>query len=119
MAVFRQSGRGSVKLIWQGATVSRQVEQAIQQAMAEEAAEVRADLRASLHKITGRMAAESFADVTVSGTKRQLALGSDVPYAIFEEQGTSQRPGHHVIRSVADRHVPHITPRLRAAIGGR
>lgn len=119
MAALRRAGRGSLKFTWRGATVQRQIDQAVQQALDAEAAEVRDDLRASLHKVTGRMAAESFAEVEVRGTKRQLALGSDAPYSIFEEQGTSRRPGHHVIRQVADRHVGHITPRLRAALGGR
>lgn len=120
MAVFRPSGGAgrAFKLQWQGATVLRRIEAGVQKALDAEAAEIHADLQESLHKVTGRMARESFAEVTVSGTKRTLRLGSDAPYSVFEEQGTSQRPGHHVIRTVADRHVGHITPRLKAAVGG-
>lgn len=118
MAVFRSSGRGALKLAWQGATVERQLVAGVDQALKEEAAEIRADLFTSLHKITGRMANESFAEVSVAGTKRTLRLGSDAPYSIFEEEDTSQRAGHHVIRTVAQRHVGHITPRLKAALGG-
>jgi hypothetical protein len=119
MPALRRSGGpgGRTQFQWQGATVARQVTAAVQTALANEASEIRADLQASLHKVTGRMAAESFAEVSVAGTKRTLRLGSDAPYSVFEEEGTSQRPGHHVIRTVADRHTPHITPAIRAAMG--
>lgn len=121
MAALRRSGGAGrrFKFVWQGATVFQQIDAAIAQALEDEAKEIRLDLLASLHKITGRMAAESFAEVSVAGTKRQLALGSDAPYSVYEELGTSRRPGHHVIRSVADRHAGHITQRLKAARGGR
>jgi hypothetical protein len=116
MAALRRSGQhGSVVFTWQGATVARAVEGAVSAALE---AEVRGDLQGSLHVITGRMARESFADVTVAGRKRTLRLGSTAPYAIYEEQGTSRRAGHHVIRSVADRHVSHVSGRIRAALGG-
>lgn len=121
MAALRPSGGPgrAFKFTWQGATVLRQIEAAVDQALKAEAAEIHADLEASLHKVTGRMAAESFADVTVAGTKRTLRLGSEAPYSIYEEEGTSQRAGHHVIRTVADRHVSHITPAIKSALGGR
>lgn len=119
MAALRRSGRhGSVVFTWQGASVARAVEGAVSSALEAEATEVRGDLQGSLHVVTGRMARESFADVTVAGKKRVLRLGSTAPYAIYEEMGTSRRAGHHVIRSVADRHVGHVSGRIRAALGG-
>lgn len=121
MAALTPSGGPgrSFRLTWRGATVSRQVDAAMRAALEDEAREVRADLQASLHRVTGEMAEKSFAEVTVSGTKRQLRLGSDAPHTAYHELGTSNYPAHPQIRAIADRHAPHITPRLRAALGGR
>jgi HK97 gp10 family phage protein len=97
--------------------VLRRLDAAITAGLEAEAQEVRQDLQASIHKITGRMARESFADVEVRGGKRTLVLGSDAPYAAYEELGTSRREGHPVIRQTADQHAPHITQRIAQAVG--
>jgi hypothetical protein len=121
MAVLRSSGGPgrAFKLTWQGATVLKQLEAAVLTAFDDEAEEIAEDLKATLHKVTEQMANESFARVTVSGTKRQLALGSDAPHTAYHELGTSNFKGHPQIRAIADKHVSHITPRLKAALGGR
>jgi hypothetical protein len=113
MAVFtRSGGRGTAtKFTWRGATVAQQITQAVERGMESEAQEIRADLFTSLHKLSGANAASSFAKVEIRGGKRVLVIGADMPYTIFEERR------HPIIRAVADRHVNHITPAIREAMG--
>lgn len=116
MAALRQGGQGgSVKFTWQGATVLRAWETQIQAGLEAEAAEVLDDLRSSIHVDSGDMRDKAFATVDVSGTKRTLRAGSTSDHAIYEELGTSVRPGHPVIREVIDRHIPHVTQKIAAA----
>ena len=118
MPSVSQGGRGgAVRLQWRGASVLRQWEAQITAGLEAEAAEVLADLRSSIHVDTGDMRSKAFAEVTVAGTKRTLRAGSDSEHAVYEELGTSNRPGHPQIRGVMDRHIPHVTARIRAARG--
>lgn len=118
MAAIRTGGSGGgARLTWQGATVLRAWEAQIQTGLEAEAKEILDDLHASIHVVSGDMRDKAFAEVTVSGTKRTLRAGSDSDHAIYEELGTSSRPGHPVIRQVMDKHIPHVTQKIRAARG--
>jgi hypothetical protein len=118
MAVISQGGSGGgVRFEWRGATVLKAWEDQIQAGMQAEAAEVLDDLRNSIHVQSGDMRDEAFAEVEVRGTKRTLRAGSASDHAIYEELGTSRRPGHPQIRGVMDRHIPHVTEKIRQARG--
>jgi len=45
----------------------------------------------------------------------ELQVGSEVPYAIYEEFGTSERPGHYPIRNTLDRVAYRFSDAIRAA----
>ena len=118
MAVVSKSGQGgAARFMWRGATVLDSWIEQIQAGMEAEADEVLADLRSSIHVVTGDMRDKAFARVDVRGTKRTLVAGSDSEHAVFEELGTSRRPGHPQIRGVMDRHIPHVTEKIRDARG--
>jgi hypothetical protein len=117
MARFRLAGghgrrRGAPRVTWNGGRVVQAINQAVEDAMRDEATEVVADLKGSIHRISGRMAEESYAEVEVRAGRRTLVAGSTAPYAIYEELR------HPVIREVMDRHIPHVPPRIRAKLGG-
>ncbi len=111
MVALRSSGKGRYKLTWQGATVKQAIDSALDAALEALAQEIRAYLQANLHRITGRMAAESFAEVEVRGGKRTLSLGSDAPYTIFHELRY-----HPQLRETADIFAPQVTPRIQQAL---
>ena len=111
MVALRSSGQGNYKLTWQGATVRNAIDSAVQEAMDNLAEEIRAYLQATLHRITSRMANESFAEVEVRGGKRTLSLGSDAPYTIYHELRY-----HPQLRETADLFAPQVTPRIQAAL---
>lgn len=124
MAVLRSAGgpygQGAFRFTWQGATVQQAWLSQIQDGMQTEATEILNDLHQSIHVVTGEMRDKAFARVEVAGTKRQIVAGSAAEHAAYEELGTSRRPGHPVIRSVLDRHAPHVTQKIAAARkGGR
>lgn len=91
----------------------------IQAGMERVAAEALDDLRASIHVDTGEMRDKAFAMVEVRGTKRTLVAGSAANHAVYEELGTSRRPGHPQIRQVVDRQAKRVTEAIRSARGGR
>lgn len=110
-------GRGNFTLRWRGATIRREIDAAVESALREEAAEVLADLQATLHVKTGEMNQGAFAEVGASGGKRSLAAGSTAEHTLYHELGTIYFEGHPQIRETMDRHIPHVTPRLRQKIG--
>lgn len=116
MAAFRLAGgpggRGNFRVTWQGATVLRAIDQATQRAMDAEASEVLSDLVLSIHRKSGEMAEKAFAVVEIRGGKRALVAGSEADHAVYEEIR------HPQIRKVMDRHVGHVPPRIREALGG-
>jgi len=125
MVVVRQAGtggiagsRGSFRFTWRGAAVANALDDAMQTAMEETAVEARTMAQGIVHVITGTLRASIFADVDARGAsgRRTLVLGAHAPYAIFEELGTSSRPGHPYLRPVMDRIAPKLTERLRAAV---
>lgn len=118
MAVIKQvGGKRSGTFQWQGATVLKAWEDQIQAGLEAEAEEIAEDLAATLHRDSGQLADESFAVVEVRGTKRTIRAGSDAPHTAFHELGTSNFEGHPQIRQIMDRHVGHVTERIRAARG--
>jgi len=52
---------------------------------------------------------------TSGGGTVQLEVGSEASYAIFEEFGTSVRPGHYPIRNTLDRVAYRFSDVIRAA----
>lgn len=118
MVALRTTGRGALTHTWQGATVTQAVDRAVEAALAGRAAAARAALSSELHRDSGQMAEQSFAEVGVSGGKRQLRLGSAAPHTAYHELGTSNYPAHPQIRAIADRIAPTISPAIRAALGG-
>lgn len=112
-------GRGAFRETWQGATVLQAWQAQIQAGMERVAAESLDDLRASIHVDTGEMRDKAFATVEVRGTKRTLVAGSAANHAVYEELGTSRRPGHPQIRQVVDRQAKRVTEAIRSARGGR
>jgi hypothetical protein len=120
MVVLRQaggpSGRGSFRFVWQGATIARQIDAAVAAALANRASAALGLLRSELHRDTGQMADEAFAEVDTAGGKRTLRLGSDAPHTYWHETGGAY-PAHPQIRAIADRIAPTITPAIRAAMG--
>lgn len=116
MAFTTHTGRGgtTVKITWRGAEVAQTIDRIIQDALEDEQREVEQDLQARLHRITGQMADESFAEVVISGGRRELRAGSRAPHTSYHEFGTANFEGHPQIREIIDEHAPHVTQRLRA-----
>ena len=120
MASVARGGRGGgVQFTWRGATVLRAWEAQVEAGMRAEADEVLGDLRSSIHVWTGDMRRQAFARVEArGGGKRTLVAGSASEHAVYEELGTSRREAHPVIRQVVDRHIPHVTQKIRNARSG-
>lgn len=123
MAAVRSAGgpygRGSFRETWQGATVLRAWEAQIQAGLEQVAEDTLEDLHVTIHEDSGEMRRQAFATVEVRGTKRTLVAGSSAKHAIYEELGTSLRPGHPQIRQVVDRQAKRVTEAIRSARGGR
>jgi hypothetical protein len=51
-----------------------------------------------------------------NGSKRAGSFGSDAPYGLFVEIGTSHMPGQYVIRRTADRLAPSLPQRVRSQL---
>ena len=94
---------------WRGARVIDAQRRAQDDALEQERREVLDDLLTSIHVETGWMRALAFARVEIRGDRRVLEAGSGADYAIYEEAR------HPQIHMVMDRHVPHVTGRLRDA----
>ncbi len=113
MVSLRQSGSGTLKFTWQGATVKQQINADVNRALNDLASEIRAFMQGYLHEITGRMKRESFAYVEIRGGKRTLVVGSDAPYTLFHELRY-----HAQFREIADTFAPKVTPTLQKALNG-
>lgn len=122
MAVVRSAGgpgRAPYRQEWRGAAVLESWKQQIGSGVQDLAQDILADLHQTIHIVTGEMRRQAFADVSVDATKRTIRAGSAVEYALYEELGTSRRPGHPMIRLVLDRAAPKLTQYIARARGGR
>lgn len=107
------SGRGSYRFRWDGARVVSQVTAQAQSAADDLARDLEAYLRANLHRDTGQMADESFADVSVSGSRIVIRAGSDAGHTLFHELVY-----HPQLRQTMDEWAPKIASYLRAKMRG-
>lgn len=116
MVATRLSGgpgkRGAFRAEWRGAAVLESWKQQIGTGVADLADDILSDLHQEIHKVSGEMARQAFADVSVDGSKRTIRAGSSVPYAAYEEAR------HPQLRLVIDRHAPRLTQKIAAARGG-
>lgn len=99
------------KLTWRGATVLRQIDANIDQAMENLRDDIEQYLQSNLHRWTGQMADESFAELTYeTGKKRTLRVGSDAPHTLYHEFRY-----HPQLREALDMWAPKMTQYLQAA----
>jgi hypothetical protein len=111
MVVTRSSGgpgRGAYTQEWRGATVLESWKQQIGDGCLALAQDILADLHQTLHVDTGESVRQAFSDVSLEGTKRTIRAGTGTDWAVYEELGTSRRPGHYRIRAVMDRQAPKL-----------
>lgn len=74
--------------------------------------------KSTVHVITGILQGSIEIVEFAHGRQGRIAgkWGSaSVEYAIWEEIGTSHRPGHPYLRPSADRHYPELARRIKAA----
>lgn len=105
--------RGSgYKLTWRGSTVLREIDESIDSAMRDLQSDILNYLQTNLHRYTGQMADEAFAELTVeSGKRRVLRVGSDAPHTIFHELRY-----HPQLREALDEWAPKVSAYIRQAL---
>lgn len=102
------------KLTWRGATVLREIDSRVDEAMERLKDEVQSYLTSNLHRYTGQMADESFAEIeVVRGKKRKLVAGSDAPHTLFHEIRY-----HAQLRETLDIFAPKLSQYIREALSG-
>ena len=106
-----------VKFTWHGAIIARKIDAATDAGLGSVARAAQSLLRSELHRWTGEMAARSFAEVSSSGGRRTLSIGSDAEHTFFHEVAPNNYPPHPQIRPIADRIGPTIIPAIRGAMG--
>ena len=111
-------GRGPFRLTWRGGRVLEEIRAQVEDGLKAEAREIEDDLHSTLHRVTGEMADEAFADVEVRSGRRVIAAGSNAEHTLYHELGTPTFGGHPQIRQIIDRHAPHVTQAIAAARKG-
>lgn len=109
-------GGKTFRFIWEGARVTKQVDDATFDALKELAAEIEAWMQANLHVKTGEMKEKSFAAVTIKSGRRVLTWGSDAQHTLWHEFGTRWYPAHPQFREIGKLFIPRVTPTLKAAL---
>lgn len=104
---------------WNGPAVLGLIRGAQREGLEARARIVAAELRANIHRQTGQMAEQAFARVEEQGGRLVLVAGSTAPHAVYEELGTSRRPGHPVIRQTMDANVKQVPADIARALGRR
>lgn len=104
--------RGSgYKLTWRGGVVLKEIDSNIDSAMSNLQSDILNYLQTNLHRYTGQMADEAFAELSIeSGKKRVLRVGSDAPHTIYHELRY-----HPQLREALDEWAPKVTQYLQAA----
>jgi hypothetical protein len=117
--------RTGYQLTWQGATVLQQWIAQIQTALEQEREEIAEDFQTTMraehnqgtHPENESIAGTAYCVVKVAGPKRTIVLGATAEHTYYHEVKPYNYPPHGTIREVMSRHVPHLTPRIRAARG--
>jgi len=111
MAAYSTS---NYKLTWRGAIVLKTINDDINRAMENLRQDIEQYLHSNLHKWTGQMADEAFAELTiVTSGKRTLSVGSDAPHTLYHEFRY-----HPQLREALDIWAPKVTQYLQAALRG-
>lgn len=116
---FRYPGASGLKLDWKGPDVQKFMEAVVESVAATLQTRGEQLLKSLAAVDTGYMRDHSFVRIEQQGSRLKLTLGSEAPYTIFVEMGTSRMPAQPFIRPSFVWMAANLTQMLRAEAQAR
>lgn len=111
MAALQSSGRGNYRLTWRGSAVATQYKAALNAELNGVASDMLTWLKTNLHRVTGDMANQAYANVGVVGSRRVVRAGSTSDHSFWHEMRY-----HAQFRQCMDIFVPRAQEAARRAM---
>jgi HK97 gp10 family phage protein len=107
------------ELTWNGPQVALEILSALTDAFANLSDQALSYMQSVVPVDTGRLRDSCFVQLVVQGSRLQIVIGADTPYAVYVELGTSVSPAQPYIRPTFDFVIQNLAGIIRNEVSRR